>query len=522
MLSSMRTTAHSFVMKLLMLLLVVSFAAWGVGDILRGGGASYLVKVGGERVNYPEFARGLNNTERMMESMGFGNIPRGTLNAQVLRRLVEEKMIQQRLKESGLAVNDALLASRLKSASAFKGITGRFDPEIFKAALAQQQIPENVFLDDLRTDIRASLFTASLDTSDITPPVALAKLKAAADAERREAVLVTIPAYSVKFDAPSEADIEGYYEANKELLYMQPEKRTLHYVTFTQESLSQLAEANITPEMVSERVSEDPERFKTDGEQAARAELKSEQMETVADDVTMKVEDALAAGSTMQDAVKKAGISANERTLADINPAAAETTDPVVKAVTTRGFALDEGETSNLETTENGLYYMVTASEVIPASPKPLDNVLADVKKRASDRARSKALRQKADEVNAALAKSDDWQEALKPLGVNGRVVSNISRGKDSAIDATLAEAVFQHKVGEIAGPLLQKDQAQLAKVIAIRFAEPAAPQTVSDAEKQNLQQEVFASYYTALAKRYPVEVNEKMLNQIQAQEGSE
>lgn len=524
MLSTMRTTANSIFMKALMVLLVISFGVWGVGDILRSRGTGDLVRVGDQRVNYAEFARASSETERMMQAMGLNNIPKEALQQQVLRRLVEEKIVDQRLRDAGLEVNDALLIDRLKQAQQFHDVKGNFDPKLFKAAIAQRNMNEAMFLDELRADLRASLFSESLSTEGMHPPEAVAALYAQAAGERRSAVVISIPASAVEVKTPSASAAKSYYEQNKELLYLQPEKRTLQYVTFSAKDLETLAEKQVTPEVVADRVASDPEHYKD--EQIARDELKNEAMEQAADTVSIAVEDALAAGDNMDKAVAKAGLNAPAKTLADLT-ADAPAKDPLLQAVIAKGFGMEQGDTSGLETSAEGQYYLVNVQKVTAAEPKPYAAVEADVKQRVALRARNRALRAKAEDIKTALEKSKDWRVTVKSFGVVGREVADIARPENGAaakngLNPALAEAVFQHEVDGVAGPLLQADKAELAKVTGITVVKTTAGPDAKLAEtlSKDTQQEVLENYYRTLTKRYPVTLNQKMMQQIQGQDG--
>ena len=60
MLNVLRQKAGSWVVKVLLLLLVVSFAIWGIGDVFFGGGQNPTVaKVGGSEISASELADGV-------------------------------------------------------------------------------------------------------------------------------------------------------------------------------------------------------------------------------------------------------------------------------------------------------------------------------------------------------------------------------------------------------------------------------------------------------------------------------
>lgn len=522
MLDSMRTTANSIFMKALMLLLVVSFAVWGVGDILRSSNNGHLVKVGDETITYPAYARAVRNTQAMMEAMGLKNVDPNMIEDQALRGLVEEKLVYLRLKDAGLEVDQPLLARELRGMQQFHDVRGAFDPATFKATLAARNMSEAAFLEEMKADLRSQIFTATIAANDLQTPPSLARLYATSMAEKRDAILVNIPAANVAFNAPDEAALKAYYEGNKDVLYLAPEKRTLEYVTFSSKDLESMVARQITDEALKERYeTEAPEGSFEDNKIALAEALKAELIETAASDITIQVEDALAAGESMGAAIAKAGLKAQSRQLKDVTAQTAPA-DALAAEVAAQGFSMEEGETSSVMTTQNGTYYMVSVRSITPSAPLPYEQVAAKVKERATASARSKAVRERASKIQAAL-EADDWQAQLKELGATGRSVTGIRRGEagpTSGMPPLLVEAVFEHEVGGIAGPMTQPNgDALVAKVTAITLPQttPAPDAKMVDALDAEWPRDVLAALYRDLTGRYPVRVNQPMLERIRA-----
>ncbi|MCX7345341.1 MAG: SurA N-terminal domain-containing protein, partial [Alphaproteobacteria bacterium] len=57
MLDTLRNSAKSWVAKILIGLLAVSFAVWGIADVFRGFDAGFLAKVGKVEITSQEFSR---------------------------------------------------------------------------------------------------------------------------------------------------------------------------------------------------------------------------------------------------------------------------------------------------------------------------------------------------------------------------------------------------------------------------------------------------------------------------------
>lgn len=526
MLATMRTTASSLFMKALLLLLVVAFAVWGVGDVVRAGGQQNVATVGEETITYPQLARAMSVIERTFEAMGMRQVDRRMVQEQALRRMVEEKLIAQRLNDAGFAVGEDQLATRIASMRDFHDIRGKFDAKLFQATLAQRRIGEKQMLDEVATDIRAAIFAQTLGVEAITPPPTLAAMVARSAAERRSAVIVTVSAKRIDPAAISEQALGDYYDANKDARYLAPEQRDVQFVTFSKADLDALAEARVTDEALREAYEAGDQQQPFEASRAALAEsIKADFAEQAINDIGNAVEDAMAAGKNFGESVAEAKLHAKPQRLEQVEQNAAPK-NPLQQAVVAQAYMLQEGELSNIQTTPDGSYYLVYVDRVVGATPKPFEAVKSDVAQQVAASGRDSAVRAQAAEIKAALEKND-WRDALRGTPVTVRTVNAIARPEIAAtpgVPSVLAEAMFQHPIGGVAGPLVtEQGDALLARVTERSTAQGApalnakAEQALTDAWRAEISQHVFRD----LTHRYPVQLNEPLLKQIMGNEGA-
>ncbi|MEJ0010680.1 MAG: peptidylprolyl isomerase [Alphaproteobacteria bacterium] len=462
----------------------------------------------------PEFERALLMTRRQMQAMGLGNVDTGALEGQLLRQMVMQRLTDFNMQDIGLSVGDPLLAAQLRKAPALQNASGHFDRTRFQMLLQQQGMSEEGFLARLRGDIAAQTMESSLDVSDMPLPASLASLQALAAGETRDAVLITVPASSVTAKAPDDKALKDYYDRQKDQLYVEPERRTLEYATIPAPALTALVDKHITDTMLQDRFTQEGGK----GDLAAAkpkltAELRDETRDATLQELSNQVEDALAAGKSLGEALKAAGLTVTMKTLPNVAQADAQGKDATASAVILKGFGLGEGEASGLAMAKDGTYFVVADKSIAPSAPKPFDAVKADVARRLSDEARQSAVMDKANAFIAEYKKSGDLKT---PGAFTTQRVSGIARlGKPPAgLPAPLAEAVFEHASGEVAGPLaLPNGNAVLAVVTGIHH--DAKAQASPEARKRYLQAlngEVVEAYYQALAQRYPVDVNQQLL----------
>ena len=112
--------------------LVISFGIWGIGDIFRGFGRSWLAKVGGTEIGAEQFRQTYN--ERLQElgrRLGRPITPEQAqalgLPRQMLSQMLADAALDERVRQLGLNLSDSEIARQITLDPNFKGATGQFD-----------------------------------------------------------------------------------------------------------------------------------------------------------------------------------------------------------------------------------------------------------------------------------------------------------------------------------------------------------------------------------------------------------
>jgi peptidyl-prolyl cis-trans isomerase D len=533
MLHTMRRVGGSIFAKILIIMLVISFAVWGVGDMLRDHSSSQVATVGHDYIPAVEFANQRSLMRQAMASLGIKNLDEKTIDDEILRRLVQQRLVRLWLEDAGLAVNRDTLAEAIKNNRQFKDITGKFDKEIFAQTLKQQRLTETSYLAQLRDEIGGIALQSSLEMSDADMPQALINLETAVAMQTRDVLLVTIPRSAGNANSITEQQLQDYYNAHKTQRYMEPERRTLEYVIIDSGDIQSMINQSITDTVLRERY----ESQKPAGEsfESARAELlkqlQSEKRDTVLQDFNIAVEDAIAGGNSMGEALAKAGVKSQSKLLTRIT--ATQVTggaDALLRAVSDQGFAVNDGESSGLQSTNDGRYFMVSVKETIPAAPKAFDAVKTDVREHVAKQSASDAVYEKASRAREALLLTDIGARnaALSKLGVSTRTVTvarptldaNGQIKSDASLPALLSQAIFDRRLNEVAGPIAAADGSAVVALVVATHQPPASTDAASLAKlqtnyKASLNDAVIGATFNALAARYEVSINQPLLKQL-------
>lgn len=524
MLDSMRALSNSFVSKLLMIFLVISFGVWGVGDILRNSGTGYAAKVGDETISIADFQQQHDLLNRQLQAMGVNGFSAEKLNVAVIRQLIQQRLTLLAMSDIGLFVNDALVSRHIAEMPEFKNEKGMFSAAQFKTTLANKQLNEAAFIGQIKKDIANKFLSDSLRMNDATPPASVMLLDALVSGETRDAVLITIKATDA-LDEKNETALKDFYEKNKETRFMNAETRTLEYEVLTPAEIDALVDASITDEMMKSAAAAKPDL----DPKLIRMKLRSEQREGVIHTLSNTVEDELAAGKSLSEAFAKAGVTTAPHSLANATAEMAKTSaDDITKTVTEQGFGLSEGQISGLITTPKGTLLMVAVKTITPAAPKAYDAVKTEVKAQLGAQLARDAAAAKARSVKDALAKEPNWQSVTSKLNLSVRALSHVARPNAdkpeavAGIPLSMQQALFERGVGEAVGPLALENGDQLIGIATKSYlpnitAETAATAKNSPQLNDKLSSDIEGRAYQSFTERHKVVVNPAMMSASQA-----
>lgn len=239
MLQFIRGTVGSWVVKILFLLLIASFAVWGIGDIFRSDGAGATVaKVGGTKVTSMELDQEFRQQISRLRPLLGGQfdveqaIAMG-LADQSLQTIIRRILYDRAADDLGIRIGDDLVRQRIAQVAAFQGPNGRFDPEMFRRVLSANQLSEPAFVMLLRRDMTRELMVGAVTTGTVAPAPLVADLYRHRQ-EQRIAETITIPsaAFTTAVGQPDEPALAAFHQDHA-VRYTAPEYRGLTIATLT-------------------------------------------------------------------------------------------------------------------------------------------------------------------------------------------------------------------------------------------------------------------------------------------------
>lgn len=242
MLDAIRQRTGSIVVKGFMILLALSFAAWGVGDFVnRSSEEKAVAKVGGVEIPPWRFDQQYQDEmQRIRALLGpkFDNEQAAALGIprMVLNRMINEALLRVATQDLGLAVSDSLIRLETERNPTFVGTTGTFDRNRFNEILRNAGMTEQGYVERLRQDLANRMMVDSIAAPVVPDP--LAKAIYAFRNEKREIVTFKIAdAAQPAPAAPDAATLEKFHKDHA-TRFTAPEYRSVTYLFIERNELA--------------------------------------------------------------------------------------------------------------------------------------------------------------------------------------------------------------------------------------------------------------------------------------------
>jgi peptidyl-prolyl cis-trans isomerase D len=208
------------VLTVIMGILVLSFAIWGIGDMLRVTGPNYVARVGKVDITADQMRNAYNTTleetsQRLRRRLTNEEARLFGLDKQVLGKLVSEAALDQKVRGLGLNLSDEEVVRQVMNEPSLKTSSGQFDRARFADILRQNGLTEaGFFAEQKRSVLRRQLSQAI--AGDTPASDALVGFAHQYLNEQREVKFFILPAASVgDVGTPDEAALKQYYETRK-------------------------------------------------------------------------------------------------------------------------------------------------------------------------------------------------------------------------------------------------------------------------------------------------------------------
>ncbi|WP_165310761.1 peptidylprolyl isomerase [Vibrio ziniensis] len=378
MMDRLREGVNSIAVKIILGLIILSFIFAGVGSYLVSGSNNAAAKVGNTEIDRGQFEQAYQNERNRMQSqMGdyFANLLAdpayvASFRKSVLDRMINDVLIEQHANSLGLTVSDAQVRKLILDMPQFQS-AGKFDQDIYQAALRRAGFSAESFAEYLRRDLLRSQLTSALQGSEFILKGEI-DTQSALIAQTRDIRTVTLSLKDFASKATiSDEDAQKYYSENTEH-YTRPEQVKVAYIELSAEKMAE--QVAISDEQVKEYYQEHLDKYST----AEQREVSHILVQGDDEAKAQAILDELNAGADFaklaEEKSEDIGSSDNGGSLGWIEH---DTMDPAFDAA---AFSLASvGDVSDLVKSDFG-YHIIKLDGIKASVAKPLAEVAAEIK----------------------------------------------------------------------------------------------------------------------------------------------
>ncbi|MFK3667362.1 peptidyl-prolyl cis-trans isomerase [Ochrobactrum teleogrylli] len=371
MLDSLRSASRSWISKLLLGVLVLSFGVWGIADVFRGGMTGNAALTAGDsevsatdyRFAYEQQVMRLSQqfrqrlTREQAKSIGVEN--------QVLAQLATGVVLDEGARNMQLGLSKDGIARLTAEDPAFQDASGNFNRAQFDAVLRQSGIRAQDYLDN-RAKVARRQQMVEAATDGIKMPDVMLKALALYQGESRSADYITIPVEKADaIPAPSDEVLKTYFDAQKDE-YKAPEYRKVTYVKLEPADIAD--PSAVTQDEINEYYEKNKSRYGT-------VEQRTIEQLSFADEAAANAaQEKIAAGASFLDIGKEQGKTEDDLKLGTFEKSAIPD-----QTIADAAFALAENGVSPVVKGGFGPV-ILRVTKIDPAHVKPLSEVEAEIR----------------------------------------------------------------------------------------------------------------------------------------------
>ncbi|MUO77779.1 peptidylprolyl isomerase [Agrobacterium vitis] len=454
MLVILRKAAGTWVAKGLLLLLVASFAIWGISSSIMSDTSDKVIKVGSQSVNSNEFRlayqRQISDLSRRFGTQLTSEQARSLgIESQVYQQLVAGAALDQLASDMNLGLSQDRLAQLIGDDPAFKNTNGQFDRQLFTSRLRNSGIREQDYITERsKVAVRSQIVDATAE--GFVPPKALVDaLKLYRQESRSIDYLLLTTANIDPIKAPNETVLKTWFNTMKSR-YRAPEYRSFSFVKLEPADIAD--PKAVTDEQVKQEYDANLKKFEVAGTRTL------EQLTFPTKELAEAAAQSLKNGKTFDQLVADQGKTATDVLLGDFTRA-----DIPDQKLADAAFAV--AKDSDTTPVVEGAFgpVILRVSNIKPSHTKTLDEVKDQIRADLAANAAAQQINDVHDRFEDMRASGSSLEEAATKAGLKAIKVDGIdAQGQDKTgkaaenlpEKANLLKSVFETEAGAEPLPL--------------------------------------------------------------------
>ena len=507
MLTKIREKAQGAFAWIILVVICVPFALWGIQNYVGDAKEPPVASVGGKDF----YQRDVNQAyEQYAQNFRGMNIDEQLLKQQALDKLVKDEVLLQYTKGVGLTATDTSAREFIKTLPYFQ-TEGKFDEKRYKTLLTSQKLSSAEFVNKIKSALIMEQFQRSIIDSSFATPYAIESFFKIQN-QQREADYLTVPLEKTATQ-PNDQEIAAYYQQHQDA-YKLPEQVSVEYVELSLDDIAKKVE-----------VTDDKLKAYYDEQKGQYSTPERRKISHILFAVNAKTDDksALAKAVKAQEDLKTKDFSAIAAEVSDDKLTAKKGGDlglfivgSMEKSFEEAASALKAGEECKPGKSSFG-YHLIKVTELVQGEVKSFDAVKGDLTKSYQKAQAENAFYEAGEKLTSmSYENPDSLQTVSEALGLGVKKTGLFAKDKGDGIaaeqkvrDMAFAEEVLQ---GNNSAPVELGSE----RLVVLRLLE-RRPASVR--ELNAVKPEVIAALSSEKAKQQAIDKAAKIKQQLLAGE---
>jgi len=505
MLTKIREKSQGALAWVILTLICVPFALWGINNYLDTGKEAPVASVGDRDF----YQRDVNKAyEQYSQNLQGLSIDEQTLKTQALQKLIKDEVLLQYVHSEGLVITNDEAREFIKSLPYFQ-VDGQFSDKQYKTLLSSQRISSGEFVNRIKNALTMEQFQHSIvDSSFSTQHDVDSFFKI--QNQQRDIDFITVPLQALT-EKSTDDEISTYYQQHQ-AAYQMPEQVSVEYVELILDDI--VKKVVLSDEKLKAYYDDQKELF-TNPERRKISHI----LFTINDKVTEK------------EALEKAIKAKNELQSKDFSVLAAEVSDDKLtskkggdlglfnigvmeKSFEDAASALKLGEVSNPVRSAFG-YHLIKVTELVAGGVKPFESIKTDVTQAYQKTQAENAFFEAGEKLTEmSFEHPDSLQTVATNLGVAVKKSSLFTKDKGEGIAAEdkIRSAAFSEEVlqGNNSAPV----ELGAGRLVVVRLLEH---KTATQRELSEVKQDIVSELTKQKAQLQTDEKVQKIIERLQA-----
>ena len=435
MLSSIKNKTKGWLAYLIVGLITIPFALFGVNEYFTGASNIIVASIDDDEISKEAFLAEFNPQKRRLQQKlaeQYNTDFDAVLKQSIINQMIDKRLLNQLAEEMSHATSGSELNAIIQTNELFQE-QGRFSLEKYKNLLRLNGYTAAEYESVRAKELTQNQIKYNLLDSAFMLPSQLERLQNLND-QQREFSYITLNAddYTAKVNVDKKS-VEDYYNNQKESFFA-PEQAKIEFVEL---SLAQVAKTiKVTEDELFNFYEDEQARFTTEEERQAQHIL------LATEEAANKVLDLLNQGGDF--AKLAAQYSQDEGSKDSAGDLGVFGRGVMVGAFEDSVFAMQEGQLSELVKSEFG-YHIIKLNKIQPGSVKPFEAVKSELTQLYTESKAQKDLYDLREQL-ANLAYETNLEEVSNQMALETRT-SDFFDKKETKLDAKIVAAAFSDVV---------------------------------------------------------------------------